>query len=243
MGAWTVYLILTFNCDHRHLTFHPAMSCSPSLDVCHSLDASPARTTPKRTGSDISVAAAEEGHTPLDHESTPLDHESTPLDHESPPRKRQKTEGGGDQATSASNLGTPGSALLDLPLDVLLEVRGASLSRSASPSQASQRFGAPHRLRAPSALARSHLPRELTLFLADPHPRRPNVPPPRFPHVTSSTGHPHGPSLELVLEGELRQHGPWTATGARRHDCATISQSPRRPGLRRMSSLNGALPG
>ncbi|KAI5833033.1 hypothetical protein K523DRAFT_413632 [Schizophyllum commune Tattone D] len=84
------------------------MSCSPSLDVCHSLDASPARTTTKRTESDITVAAAEEGHTPLDHES--------------PPRKRQKTEDGRDQATSASNLGAPSSALLDLPLDVLLEI-------------------------------------------------------------------------------------------------------------------------
>ncbi|KAL1685564.1 hypothetical protein GGG16DRAFT_66062 [Schizophyllum commune] len=90
------------------------MSCSPSLDTCPSLDAcpgldaSPARTTPKRTVSDITVAAAKEGHTPLDHES--------------PPRKRQKTEDGGDQATSASNLGAPSSALLDLPLDVLLEI-------------------------------------------------------------------------------------------------------------------------
>ena len=152
MGAWTVYLILTFNYDHRHLTRHPAMSylpslnACPSLDACPGLDASPARTTPKRTDSDITIAAAKEGHTPLDHES--------------PPRKRQKTEGGGDQATSASNLGAPGSALLDLPLDVLLEVCcRASSSRSATPSQASHRFGAPHRLRAPHpllALARSH---------------------------------------------------------------------------------------
>ncbi|KAL1657970.1 hypothetical protein GGF50DRAFT_121307 [Schizophyllum commune] len=84
------------------------MSCSPSLDACPGLDASPSRTTPKRTESDITVAAAKEGHTPLDNES--------------PPRKRQKTEGGGDQAISASSLGAPGSALLDLPLDVLLEI-------------------------------------------------------------------------------------------------------------------------
>ncbi|KAL1685557.1 hypothetical protein GGG16DRAFT_118754 [Schizophyllum commune] len=126
MGAWTVYLILTFNCDHRHLTQQNLMSRTPSLDACHSLDASPARMT-RRTDSDIMVAAVEEGHTPLDHEL--------------PPRKRQKTEDEGDQATSASSLGAPGSALLDLPLDVLLEL-------SHDPA--------------------SHL--ELTILLLDPHP-------------------------------------------------------------------------
>ena len=150
--------------------------------------------------------------TNTDKDNMPLDNELTAV--QPPPRKRHKTEDGGGKVSSASNLHAPVSALLQLPLDVLLEVRRASHDPTS--------------------------PLKLTLPLADPHPRRPPVPPPRIPNVAGPARHPHGPSLKLDLAGELRQHGPWTAAGAGRHNRATIPQSPRRPVLRCMSVLSAA---
>ncbi|KAI5822719.1 hypothetical protein K523DRAFT_407285, partial [Schizophyllum commune Tattone D] len=50
----------------------------------------------------------------------PLDNELPAI--QPPPRKRHKTEDGGGKVSSASNLHAPISALLELPLDVLLEI-------------------------------------------------------------------------------------------------------------------------
>ena len=175
---------LTF--DHNHRTQQPAMRRSPRPD------APPMGTTSSRPKS----------VTCTDKDSMPLDSKATAI--QPPPRKRLRTENGGGEAASASNLHATVSALLELPLDVLLEVRS-----SHNPTS----------------------PLELTLLLADPHPRRPHVPPPRITDVAGPARHPHGPSLELDLAGELRQHGPWTAPRPKRPNRATIPQSPRRPVL------------
>ncbi|KAI5900856.1 uncharacterized protein SCHCODRAFT_01344136 [Schizophyllum commune H4-8] len=79
-----------------------------------SLDASPAMGDPKLLESVTAVVDTDEDCTPLDYEPTAV---------QSPPRKRQKTDDDdGGKAPSALNLHAPGSALLELPLDVLLEI-------------------------------------------------------------------------------------------------------------------------
>ncbi|KAL1727696.1 hypothetical protein EV714DRAFT_216715 [Schizophyllum commune] len=55
-----------------------------------------------------------------DKDNMPLDNELTAI--QPPPRKRQKTEDGGGKVSSASISHAPVSALLQLPLDVLLEI-------------------------------------------------------------------------------------------------------------------------
>ncbi|KAL1658934.1 hypothetical protein GGF50DRAFT_131398 [Schizophyllum commune] len=55
-----------------------------------------------------------------DKDSMPHDNELPAI--QPPPRKRQKTENGGGKVCSAANLHAPVSALLELPLDVLLEI-------------------------------------------------------------------------------------------------------------------------
>ncbi|KAL1677708.1 hypothetical protein EV122DRAFT_213473 [Schizophyllum commune] len=80
------------------------MSSSPTPD------ASPTRAT----------STCSESVTSTDNNGPPLHRKATTI--EPPPRKRLRTEDDGGKVSSASNLHAPASALLNLPLDVLLEI-------------------------------------------------------------------------------------------------------------------------
>ncbi|KAI5900851.1 uncharacterized protein SCHCODRAFT_02662305 [Schizophyllum commune H4-8] len=96
---------LTFN--HNHRTKQPAMRQFPRPD------ASP-------TGTTSSLPESVESVTYTDKDNVPHDNELTAI--QLPSQKRQKTKDGGGKVSSVSNLHAPVSALLDLPLDVLLEI-------------------------------------------------------------------------------------------------------------------------
>ncbi|KAL1657968.1 hypothetical protein GGF50DRAFT_121305 [Schizophyllum commune] len=80
------------------------MSSSPTPN------ASPAKATSTCSESDTST----------DNDDPPLYSKATAI--QPPPRKRLRTEDDGGKVSSASNLHAPASALMNLPLDVLLEI-------------------------------------------------------------------------------------------------------------------------
>ncbi|KAL1727693.1 hypothetical protein EV714DRAFT_216743 [Schizophyllum commune] len=80
------------------------MRCTPRPD------APPTGTTSSRPKS---VTCTDKNSMPLDDELPAI---------QPPPQKRQKTEDGGGKVSSAANLHATVSALLELPLDVLLEI-------------------------------------------------------------------------------------------------------------------------
>lgn len=78
------------------------------------------------------TSSRSESVTYTDKDNMPLDNELPAI--QPPPRKRHKTEDGGGKVSSAANINTPVSALLQLPLDVLLEVRRVAASHHIAQS-------------------------------------------------------------------------------------------------------------